>query len=62
MPMLQTWTRHFLSSAPSFLIAGLLSLGVIGLITTHFVLLSIILVAAVAVGYYCSISRVTATA
>jgi hypothetical protein len=54
------WSRHFLNSAPSFLIAGLLSLGVLGLTAAHFVLIGVLLVGVVSVAYYCSISRVTA--
>jgi hypothetical protein len=61
IPMLHTWSHHFLYSAPSFLIAGLLSLGVLGLTTTHFILIGLMLVAVVAVAYYCSINRVAAT-
>ena len=53
------WSTHFLHSAPSFLIAGLLSLGVIGL-AGNLVLLGVALVAVTMIAYYCSISRVAA--
>ena len=61
IPMFHTWSHHFLYSAPSFLIAGLLSLGVLGLTTTHFVLIGFMLVAVVSVAYFCSVRRVAAT-
>ena len=57
--ILHIWSQHFVYSAPSFLIAGLLSLGVMGL-TTQFLLIGIALVGALAVAYYCSVRRVAA--
>ena len=57
--MVHLWCTHFLHSAPSFLIAGLLSLGVIGL-AGNLVLLGVALVAVTMIAYYCSISRVAA--
>jgi hypothetical protein len=54
--MVHLW---FLHSAPSFLIAGLLSLGVIGL-AGNLVLIGVALVAVTIIAYYCSISRVAA--
>lgn len=57
--MLHLWANHFLHSAPSFLIAGLLSLGVLGL-ASNLVLVGVALVAVTMTVYYCSISRVAA--
>lgn len=57
--MVRLWTTHFLHSAPSFLIAGLLSLGVIGL-AGNLVLIGVALVAVTMIAYYCSITRVAA--
>ena len=57
--MVHLWCTHFLHLAPSFLIAGLLSLGVIGL-AGNLVLLGVALVAVTMIAYYCSISRVAA--
>jgi hypothetical protein len=53
------WSHHFLRLAPSFVIAGLLSLGVIGL-ATNLVLIGVALVAVTLIAYYCSITRVAA--
>jgi hypothetical protein len=59
MSMLKIWTQHFMWSAPSFLIAGILSIAVIGLTGSHFLPIAGVLVAAVGFAYYCSI-RLTA--
>src|SRR5438094_5997039 len=58
--IIHIWSNHFLYSAPSFLIAGLLSL-VVGLTVTHFVLIGATLIAAIAVAYYCSVRRIAVT-
>ena len=55
--MIHLWSHHFLYSAPSFLMAGLLSLGVVGLIT-HFLMIGVTLVGAIALAYYCAVRRV----
>ncbi len=57
--MLHVWSHHFLSAAPSFLIAGLLSLGVLGL-ATNVILIGVLAVAVISVAYYCSVTRVAA--
>lgn len=57
--IIHLWSTHFLHSAPSFLIAGLLSLGVIGL-ASNIVLIGVALVVTTMVAYYCSITRVAA--
>ena len=59
--IIHIWSHHFLYSAPSFLIAGLLSLGVVGLTATHFLLIGTALVGAIALAYYCSVRRVAVT-
>jgi hypothetical protein len=53
------WLTHFLHLAPSFVIAGLVSLGVIGL-ATNLVLIGVALVAVTLIAYYCSVTRVAA--
>ncbi|HLH32140.1 MAG TPA: hypothetical protein VKY31_13130, partial [Terriglobia bacterium] len=58
-PMLHLWSTHFLHSAPSFVIAGLVSLGVVGL-AGNIVLIGVALVAVTMIAYYCSISKVAA--
>jgi hypothetical protein len=60
MSMAEVWLHHFLCSAPSFLLAGLLSLGVVTLISSQSLLLVSILVAVIALAYYSSV-RLTAT-
>jgi hypothetical protein len=57
--MVQIWMKHFLCSAPSFLIAGLLSLSVMGVMNSHSTILAVLMLAAVAVTYFSSI-RLTA--
>src|SRR5437899_12776237 len=47
MPMAEVWVKHFMCSAPSFLLAGLLSLGVVALISSHGISLVAALVAVV---------------
>lgn len=61
MSMYKVWTEHFMSSAPSFLIAGILSSAVIGLAGSQFLPIAGILVTVIAFVYYCSI-RFTAKA
>lgn len=58
-PLITLWSTHFLHSAPSFLIAGLVSLGVIGL-AGNVVLIGVALVAVTMIAYYSSIRRVAA--
>jgi hypothetical protein len=57
--MAHLWSHHFLNSAPSFLIAGLLSLGVVGL-AGNVILIGVVLVVVTMIAYYCSITRVAA--
>jgi hypothetical protein len=61
MSVFQIWLHHFLFSAPSFLIAGLLSLGVMALISSSSILMVPVLVAVIGTVYYCSV-RVAAEA
>ena len=58
MSAFQIWCHHFLMPAPSFLIAGLLALGVF-LIGSQSFLIVAMLSMVVSVAYYCSV-RVTA--
>src|SRR3989441_7113816 len=53
--MAEVWLKHFMCSAPSFLLAGLLSLGVVALISNQSVAIAAALVAAVSLSYYASI-------
>jgi len=56
--MLDIWSHHFVYSAPSFVIAGLLSLGVNGLTSAHFVLITAAIIGAIFLAYYCSLKFV----
>jgi len=55
MSMAEVWLKHFMCAAPSFLLAGLLSLGVVALISNQSVAIAAALVAAVSLSYYASI-------
>jgi hypothetical protein len=59
MSVFNVWFHHFLFSAPSFLIAGLLSLGLIAIISSSSLLVVAALLSPILIAYYCSI-RVTA--
>ena len=61
MSLFQIWSRHFLFSAPSFLIAGLLALAAIAMVSSSSFLVLGALLIAISVAYYCSV-RVTARA
>jgi MASE9 protein len=61
MSMFKIWTQHFMWSAPSFLIAGILALVVNGLTGSHFLLIASAAAAFAGLAYYCSI-RFTAKA
>jgi hypothetical protein len=52
--ILHIWSEHFIYSAPSFLFAGLLSLGVLGLTAAHFLIAGSV-IGVIFVAYYCSI-------
>ena len=58
MSVIHIWSHHFIYSAPSFLIAGLLSLGVTGLTSAHFVLAALAVLAVIFLGYYYSVKFV----
>ena len=51
----RTWSDQFLNSAPSFLIAGMLALGVMGLDSTNSLILPVALIAVISITYYGSI-------
>src|SRR5689334_21061224 len=59
MSVFNIWFHHFLFSAPSFLIAGLLSLGLIVIISSTNLLIVAAWVSPIVIAYYCSV-RVTA--
>jgi hypothetical protein len=59
MSVFRIWLHHFLSSAPSVLIAGFLSLGLIAMASSTRLLLVSALIAAISIAYYCSV-RLTA--
>ena len=59
MSVFNIWFHHFLFSAPSFLIAGLLSLGLIVIISSSNLLMITSWLSPILIAYYCSI-RVTA--
>ena len=55
MSLLHIWLHHFLFSAPSFLIAGLLSTRVMAALGCANVLLASALLTSIAIPYYCSV-------
>jgi len=59
MSAFNIWSHHFLFSAPSFLIAGLLSLGLIAIISSTNLLIVVAWLSPILIAYYCSV-RVTA--
>ena len=59
MSVFNIWFHHFLFSAPSFLIAGLLSLGLIVIVSSSNLLMITSWLSPILIAYYCSI-RVTA--
>jgi hypothetical protein len=59
MSVFNIWFHHFLFSAPSFLIAGLLSLGLIAIVSSSSLLMIAAWVSPILIAYYCSV-RVTA--
>jgi len=56
--MLHIWSHHFVYSGPSFLIAGLLSLGITGLTSTHLLLTAAAVLMVIFLGYYYSVKFV----
>ena len=60
MSVFQIWCHHFMFSAPSFLIAGLLSLGLIAIASSSSFIVSALLIA-ISIAYYGSV-RLTAEA
>ena len=59
MSVFNIWFHHFLLSAPSFLIAGLLSLGLIAILSSANLLIVAAWLSPILIAYYCSV-RVTA--
>ena len=55
MSMAEVWLNHFMCSAPSFLLAGLLSLGVVALISSQSIVMVAALVVAISISYYTSL-------
>jgi hypothetical protein len=55
MSMMQVWANHFMHSAPSFVIAGLVALGVIGLLNRPNMALASLLVLVVSISYWSSV-------
>ena len=53
--IIHIWSHHFLYSAPSFIIAGLLSLGVTGFMSAHFFAIAAALITVIFIAYYCSL-------
>jgi len=62
MSMFHVWANHFMYSAPSFLIAGMLSLGLIGLAGTASLWIIVAVIPVVAFPYYCSVRLTGQTA
>lgn len=61
MSVFHIWFHHFLFAAPSFLIAGMLSLGVMAMIGSSSLVILAAMLIAISTAYYCSI-RVAAQA
>src|SRR5262249_7157427 len=55
MSLFHIWFHHFLFSAPSFLIAGLFSIGVMAAMGSSNILLATALLTSIALPYYCSV-------
>jgi len=55
MSIAEVWLKHFACSAPSFLLAGLLSLGVVAMFSSQSVAVVVALVAIISLGYYSSV-------
>jgi len=55
MSVAEVWVKHFVCAAPSFLLAGLLSLGVVAMFSSQSVAVVVALVAVIALGYYTSV-------
>jgi hypothetical protein len=62
MSMFQVWANHFMYSAPSFLIAGLFSLGLIALAGTTSLWILAAVIPVVAFPYYCAVRLTGQTA
>jgi hypothetical protein len=62
LPTFQIWRRHFLFSAPSFLIAGLLALGVFAAIGSQNLFMLAGLLSVISIVYYCSVNVTEETA
>jgi hypothetical protein len=60
--MFHVWSHHFLNSAPSFLIAGMLSLGVLDLASSTPLVLIAAVVFIIGLAYYCAIRLTMQTA
>ena len=56
--MAEVWLKHFMCSAPSFVLAGLLSLGIVALISSQSITVVLALVAITFAVYYTSIRLV----
>jgi hypothetical protein len=62
MSMFQVWATHFMYSAPSFLIAGMLSVGLIALAGSASLWIIAAVIPVVAFPYYCSVRLTSQTA
>jgi hypothetical protein len=61
MSMVDVWMNHFMQSAPSFLIAGLLALGVVGMLNRPSMVLAFIPVIVVSISYWSSVRVMAAS-
>lgn len=62
LSMLHVWTQHFMYSAPSFLIAGILSLGLMSCAGSASIFVIAVVLSVVALPYYCSVRSLRLTA
>jgi len=62
LSVFNVWCTHFMHSAPSFLIAGLLSLGIMAFATSASLFLILVVISVTLLSYYCSIRLSAQTA
>ena len=55
MSVAEVWLKHFVGAAPSFLLAGLMSLGVVAMLSSESIAVVVAVVAVIALSYYSSV-------
>ena len=62
MSIFNVWCNHFMYSAPSFLIAGMLSLGILAFTSSGSLVLIMAVISVIVLTYYCSVRLLAQTA